>query len=243
MAQTVKIISPIDGSVYAERPFIADAALEGVVSRARAAQAEWAHVPVKERVTKALAFLDALLAMNDEMVPELAWQMGRPVRYGGEKGGVDERVRYMAGIAEEALAPYEPAPIDGFRRSVKREPLGIVLVIAPWNYPYLTAVNSIFPGLIAGNAVLLKHAAQTLLVGERFQAAFDKAGLPKGLFQNVVLSPRADGASDRIAQDRPRQLHRFGRRAAARSSAPPPAPSPRSGWSSAARTRPMSQTT
>ncbi len=185
---SVKIISPIDGSIYAERSFIADGALEGVVARARAAQAEWAHVPVKERAEKALVFLDALLAMNDEMVPELAWQMGRPVRYGGEKGGMNERVRYMAGIAEEALAPYEPAPIEGFRRTVKREPLGLILVIAPWNYPYLTAVNSIFPGLIAGNAVILKHAAQTLLVGERFQAAFDKAGLPKGLFQNVVLS-------------------------------------------------------
>jgi acyl-CoA reductase-like NAD-dependent aldehyde dehydrogenase len=185
---TIKIISPIDGSVYAERPQIADAALEAAVSRARAAQAEWALVPVKERVAMSLAFLDALLATNDEMVPELAWQMGRPIRYGGEKRGMDERVRYMASIAEETLAPFSPTPIDGFRRYIKREPVGIVLVIAPWNYPYLTAVNSIFPGLIAGNAVLLKHAAQTLLVGERFQAAYDKAGLPKGLFQNLVLS-------------------------------------------------------
>ena len=188
MSQTVKIISPIDGSVYAERSHIADAALEAAISRARAAQTEWARVAVRERVAKVLAFLDALLAMNDEMVPELAWQMGRPVRYGGEKRGMDERVRYMATIADEALAPFEPKPIDGFRRCIKREPLGIVLVIAPWNYPYLTAVNSIFPALIAGNAVLLKHAAQTLLVGERFQAAYDKAGLPKGLFQNLVLS-------------------------------------------------------
>lgn len=188
MSQTVKIISPIDGSVYAERTQIADAALEAAVSRARAAQAEWARVPVKERARQALVFLDALLAMNDEMVPELAWQMGRPVRYGGEKRGMDERVRYMASIAEEALAPFEPKPFDGIRRYIKREPLGIVLVIAPWNYPFLTAVNSVFPGLIAGNAVLLKHAAQTLLVGERFQQAYDKSGLPKGLFQNLVLS-------------------------------------------------------
>ena len=96
MSQTVKIISPIDGSVYAERSHIADAALEAAISRARAAQTEWARVAVRERVAKVLAFLDALLAMNDEMVPELAWQMGRPVRYGGEKRGMDERVRYMA---------------------------------------------------------------------------------------------------------------------------------------------------
>jgi acyl-CoA reductase-like NAD-dependent aldehyde dehydrogenase len=183
-----KIISPIDGSVYAERPLTSDAGLDAAVSRARAAQSDWAHVPIAERVRGCLAMLDALLAMNDEIVPELAWQMGRPVRYGGERRGVEERVRYMMAIAEEALQPLRPKEMAGFRRYVKREPLGLVLVVAPWNYPYLTAVNSIFPALAAGNAVILKHAAQTLLVGERFQTAFDRAGLPKGLFQNVVLS-------------------------------------------------------
>src|SRR5688572_1872540 len=205
MADSVKIISPIDGSLYAERPLSTDAALDAAVSRARAAQADWARVPVAERVKACTAFLDALLAMNDEIVPELAWQMGRPVRYGGEKRGVEERVRYMLGIAEDALKPVVPAEAAGFRRYVKREPLGVVLVIAPWNYPYLTAVNSIFPALAAGNAVLLKHAAQTLLAGERLQAAFDRAGLPKGLFQNLVLSHEqserliASGKVDHIA--------------------------------------------
>jgi acyl-CoA reductase-like NAD-dependent aldehyde dehydrogenase len=187
MTNTTRIISPIDGSVYADRSLITDAALDAAVSRARAAQTEWARVPVAERVQRVTAILDALLAMNDEIVPELAWQMGRPIRYGGEKRGLEERARYMASIAEEGLAPLVPKETSGFRRHVKREPVGIVLVIAPWNYPYLTAGNTIFPALMAGNAVLLKHAAQTLLVGERFQAAADKVGLPKGLFQNVVL--------------------------------------------------------
>ena len=188
MSDTVKIISPVDGSVYAERPVIAGDALQAAVSRARAAQAEWARVPLKQRVAQTLAMLEAVLAMNDEIVPELAWQMGRPVRFGGEKGGLEERARYMASIAEESLAPLVPKEKPGFRRYVKREPAGVVLVIAPWNYPFLTAGNTIFPALMAGNAVLLKHAAQTLLVGERFQQAADKVGLPKGLFQNVVLS-------------------------------------------------------
>lgn len=188
MADGVKIVSPVDGSVYAERPFTSDAALDAVLSRAKGAQAAWALAPVAERVERTLAFVDAVLAMNDEIVPELAWQMGRPIRYGGEKGGLDERARYMAGIAEASLAPFVPDEKEGFQRYVKHEPLGLVLVVAPWNYPYLTAGNTIFPALMAGNAVLLKHAAQTLLVGERFQEAADKAGLPKGLFQNVVLS-------------------------------------------------------
>ncbi|MGQ7791045.1 aldehyde dehydrogenase family protein [Faunimonas sp. B44] len=185
---TIKIISPIDGSIFAERAVASDDALERAVNRARAAQRDWARTPVAERVHYCLAALDALLAMNDEMVPELARQMGRPVRYGGEKRGVEERVRYMAGIAEGALAPVVPPEMTGFRRYIKREPLGLVFVIAPWNYPYLTSINSIFPALMAGNAVLLKHASQTLLVGERLQQAFDAGGLPAGVFTNLVLS-------------------------------------------------------
>ncbi|MCO5159318.1 MAG: aldehyde dehydrogenase family protein [Aquamicrobium sp.] len=188
MTETVKLKSPIDGSIYAERPTATEAEIAAALARARAAQAEWANVSIGERSKYLLAFLEALLAMNDEIVPEIAWQMGRPVRYGGEKGGVEERTRYMVALAEKALAPYVPEDRPGFRRYLKRAPLGIVMTIAPWNYPYLTTVNSVVPALMAGNAVILKHAAQTLLVGERFQKAFDAAGLPKGLFQNVVLS-------------------------------------------------------
>jgi acyl-CoA reductase-like NAD-dependent aldehyde dehydrogenase len=124
--------------------------------------------------------------MNAEIVPELAWQMGRPVRFGGEFGGVCERNQYMSRIAEEALAPLVYEDSDGFRRYIAREPLGVVLVIAPWNYPYLTAINTIIPALIAGNAVVLKHASQTLLAGERLAEAF--GNLPDGLFTNVFLT-------------------------------------------------------
>ena len=188
MAQNVKIISPIDGSIYAERPVARDADVEAAISTARAALPAWKTVPVAERARYMLAFLDALLAMNDEVTVELAWQMGRPVRYGGEKGGLEERVRAMAAMAEETLRPYYPPEKPGFQRYIAREPVGVVLVIAPWNYPYLTAINTIVPGLLAGNAILLKHAAQTLLVGERIAEAFRRAGLPKGLFHNLVLS-------------------------------------------------------
>ena len=77
-----------------------------------------------------------------------------------------------------------------------------MLAVAPWNYPYLTAVNSVVPGLIAGNAVILKARGQTILVGERFQAALDTAGLPNGLFQHACARSRIDTAkSDRAAVD------------------------------------------
>lgn len=189
MTETVRIISPIDGAVYAERPVATDAQVSKAVEAARAAQPGWAALPVAERCGYMLSMLEALTGMADEIVPELARMMGRPVRYGGEFGGVAERTRYMVEIAEAALKPIPASnPKDGFRRYVKKDPLGVVMVIAPWNYPYLTAVNTIVPALIAGSAVILKHAAQTLLVGERFARAFEAAGLPKGVFQNVVLS-------------------------------------------------------
>ena len=188
MAETVKIISPIDGSVYAERPVAAGSEIESAVARAAAARRAWGSVTVRERAKFLSHFVDALLARNDEIVPELAWQMGRPVRFGGEKRGVEERARHMIAIAEEALAPSMRPAKDGFRRWIAHEPLGTMMVIAPWNYPFLTAVNSIVPGLMAGNAVILKHASQTLLVGERFAEAMQVAGLPEGLFQNLVLN-------------------------------------------------------
>jgi acyl-CoA reductase-like NAD-dependent aldehyde dehydrogenase len=188
MTETVKIYSPIDGRMYAERPVASGAEIESAVVKAKAARRAWGEVTVRERAKFLEHFVDALLSRNDEIVPELAWQMGRPVRFGGEKRGVEERSRNMIAIAEAALAPSERPAKEGFKRWIAREPLGTVMVIAPWNYPFLTAVNSIVPGLMAGNAVILKHASQTLLVGERFAEAFRAAGLPDGLFQNLVLN-------------------------------------------------------
>jgi acyl-CoA reductase-like NAD-dependent aldehyde dehydrogenase len=93
----------------------------------------------------------------------------------------------MADIAAAALAPIEVEDGPAFRRYIRRVPQGVVLVIAPWNYPYMTAINTVAPALIAGNAVVLKHASQTPLVGERMARAFHAAGVPGDVFQNVFL--------------------------------------------------------
>jgi acyl-CoA reductase-like NAD-dependent aldehyde dehydrogenase len=125
--------------------------------------------------------------MGEETVVELARMMGRPVRYGGEFGGVAERAFHMADIAESALAPIVAEESAAFERRIAFEPHGVVFVIAPWNYPYLTAINTVAPALIAGNAVVLKHATQTLLAGERLVRAFVEAGIPEDVFVNVFL--------------------------------------------------------
>ncbi len=187
MTKTIRLISPADGEVYAERTPLTGAEARASVARARAAQPAWAALPLSERIARVQAGITALNAMKDEIVQELAGQMGRPVRYGGEFGGVNDRTAYMAGIAAEALAPMVVEDSDRFQREIRREPVGAVFVVAPWNYPFLTAVNTIVPALIAGNAVVLKHASQTLLAGERLAEALHQGGVPADVFQNVVL--------------------------------------------------------
>ncbi|MQQ10243.1 aldehyde dehydrogenase family protein [Epibacterium sp. SM1979] len=184
---TLQCISPIDGSVFASRDTLSLDAARVAASRARDAQRAWAARPLQERIDLVMAGVAAVGAMNDEIVPELAQMMGRPVRYGGEFGGFNERASYMAEIAQEALADIEVGEDATFKRYIKRIPHGVVLVVAPWNYPYMTAINTVAPALIAGNTVLLKHATQTLLVGERMAQAFASAGVPEDVFQNVFL--------------------------------------------------------
>ncbi|MEO0781403.1 MAG: aldehyde dehydrogenase family protein [Pseudomonadota bacterium] len=184
---TLRCISPIDGSVFAERETLSLDAARDQVARLRAAQSSWAARPLQERAERVLAGVAAVGAMNDEVVPELAHMMGRPIRFGGEFGGFEERSTHMAAIAAEALADIEVGEDATFKRYIRRVPQGVVFVVAPWNYPYMTAINTVAPALIAGNAVALKHATQTLLVGERMARAFHSAGVPEDVFANLFL--------------------------------------------------------
>jgi len=194
---TLRCISPIDGSVFATRETLSPDTVANAVVRARKAQASWAARPLEDRVRMVMAGVAAVGAMNDEIVPELAHMMGRPVRYGGEFGGFNERASHMASIAEDSLADIMVGEDASFKRYIRRVPHGVVFVVAPWNYPYMTAINTVAPALIAGNAVMLKHATQTLLVGERMARAFHGAGVPEDVFQNVFLDH--DTTSDLIA--------------------------------------------
>ncbi len=191
MTRSLKCITPVDGSVYVERPLASPDEATAALSRARAAQQAWRHVSVSDRQGLLSRAVDAFVADGPDIAREISWQMGRPISQApGEIRGFEERARYMIEIAPLALGEIDPGSKEGFNRFVRREPLGVVFVIAPWNYPYLTAVNSVVPALMAGNAVLLKHSAQTPLCAERFAAAFQSAGLPEGLFQFLHLGHR-----------------------------------------------------
>lgn len=184
-----KTISPVDGRVYVTRELASGAAVATALEKAVRAQRFWAALPVEARGEAMGRFVDAFVANKDAIAEELTWQMGRPIRYTpGEVRGFEERARMMIRLAPQALADVQVSEKAGFRRWVRRSPLGVVLVVAPWNYPYLTAVNAVVPALMAGNGVLLKHAAQTPLCAERFVEAGRTAGLPDGLLQFLHLS-------------------------------------------------------
>src|SRR5215471_6156141 len=184
-----KTVSPIDGSVYVERKLATRPEIAKAVEAARKAQAAWKHVPVAERGKILGKAVDWFVANKDKIAEELTRQIGRPIAQSpGELRGFEERARYMIEVAPDALADVDAGPKAGFTRFIRREPVGVVFIVAPWNYPYLTSVNGVVPALMAGNAVILKHSAQTPLCSERFAAAFKAAGLPKGLFQHLHMS-------------------------------------------------------
>ena len=183
----LKCISPIDGSVYAERPTQSYEEASAAIAKARAARKDWAAQPLDKRVKLVMAGVARLNEMVDEVVPELAHMIGRPVKYGGEFRGFNERSNYVASIAADALAPLVVEDSATFTRQILHEPHGVVLVIAPWNYPYMTAINTVAPALMAGNTVVIKHATQSLLVGERMVHAFVEAGVSEDVFQNLFL--------------------------------------------------------
>jgi acyl-CoA reductase-like NAD-dependent aldehyde dehydrogenase len=194
-----RTITPVDGSVYCERKLASEAELDALLQRAAKAQREWRNTDLATRAAACRRFCDSFEAKRDAIALELTWQMGRPVAYApSEVRGTLERARYMIDIASAALADVDAGPKEGFRRFIRREPLGVVFTVAAWNYPYLIAVNSVIPAIMAGNAVVLKHSAQTPLCAERFAECFAEAGLPEGVFQAVQLS---HAATERAIRD------------------------------------------
>ncbi len=181
--------SPIDNSIYVERHLASSEDINDTLQQAVTAQANWRQVVLKERAAICHKMVDVFMANEDEIAHELCWMMGRPIQYArGEVAGLVERARYMIDAADDALASILLPEKTGFQRYIKREAVGSAFVVAPWNYPYLTAINAIMPAIMAGNSVVLKHSAQTPLCAEQLFNAFQKAGLPDGVFQYLHLS-------------------------------------------------------
>ena len=185
----LQCISPVDGSVYVERELADPVTITQSIELSRSAQKQWQQTSIDERARICEAAVQYFEEKQTQIAEEIAWQMGRPIAFaGGEVNGLAERARHMIASAEQSLADIVPAKQEGFNRFIRRQPLGTVFTIAPWNYPLLTAINSIVPALMAGNSVILKPSAQVPLCGEHFTQAFEATGIPEGVIQNLFLS-------------------------------------------------------
>ena len=201
MSNMQRTLSPIDGQLYVERPYADEKQRAMTLDRAVAAQAQWKNTPLAERKALCQRAVEVFVGNKNQLAQELCWQMGRPIRFAaGEVDSFADRAGTMIEMADQALAPLKLAEKPGFIRYIKHEPMGVVLLIAPWNYPLHTPVNVIVPALLAGNAVILKHSAQTPLCAERIVQAFTEAGLPEGVLQFLHMTHQATEALIRSPQ-------------------------------------------
>lgn len=188
MTKRLQCISPIDGTVYAERAYAESNDVDAALDRAQRAQQEWRRVPLDRRLAILGDAAERFAAEREAVGEEITRQMGRPIKASPKEADVvADRARYMLRVAPDELADIEVADDSGRRQFIRREPVGVALVVVPWNYPYMTAVNSVWPALAAGNAVIHKPSAQTPLTAERFARVLGEAGLPDGVFQALHL--------------------------------------------------------
>jgi len=186
--ESFKIISPVDGSTLAVLPYASTQAVDEALSCARASLASWRRTPLSERIAVVERFLDALGARRAKLAELITWQMGRPLQQADEFDRVQAQAIEMIALAPKALADVPLAGSPGIRRSMRREPKGVFLAICAWNYPLAMASDMVISALLAGNVVILKHAAQTALLADEMVRAFEESGCPKGVFQSLHLA-------------------------------------------------------
>lgn len=188
--QTREITDPATGRAVATVPEAAAADVDRAVQAARAAAEDgrWSSLSPGERSSVLLALAERLQARSDDLAAMEVQQTGKPLKLArdGDIPFAIDNVRFFAGAAR-LLEGRAAAEYSGMHTSmVRREPVGVVGAIAPWNYPFMMAVWKIMPALAAGNTVVIKPAENTPLTTLALAGAAQEAGLPAGVL-NVVL--------------------------------------------------------
>tara|TARA_B100000212_G_scaffold281207_1_gene221183 strand:- start:280 stop:1668 length:1389 start_codon:yes stop_codon:yes gene_type:complete len=187
-----KTITPIDNSIYIERPIASDNEINDILDKSHKSFSGWKNTSIEDRKTIINKFIDNLISLKEEVSKEICWQIGRPIsQCGNELRGFEERSRHMVEIASESLENIPARNNDEFDNYIYKAPLGVIFVMAPWNYPVITATNTIVPALLAGNTLVLKHSSQTPACAELISKAFEGTGLPNGVFQYLHTNHQA----------------------------------------------------
>ncbi|HEY1698171.1 MAG TPA: aldehyde dehydrogenase family protein [Trebonia sp.] len=188
-AREYRTVNPATGKVVREFTPLSDDQAEALLSRAHAAYLTWRETPVAERAKLFTRFAELIEANAGELARLVTLEMGKPLAQSkSEPGTVTAMFRYYAEHGEELLADEETA-LTGFTKAVtRREPVGVVLGIEPWNVPLYQAMRATAPNLMLGNTVLLKpsevSAGSTLFLDR----LFTEAGFPADVYQTALVS-------------------------------------------------------
>ncbi|KAH8722624.1 Aldehyde/histidinol dehydrogenase [Phaeosphaeriaceae sp. PMI808] len=180
----IRTLSPVTGEVVHETPEATIEIARNVAIRAKEAFGIYRTTALVERLSVVTRAIEILKTKREDLGRELTTQMGRPIAYTAKEiDTMQIRAEYLIGTAADALNSIPGRSEEGFRRVVRKEPVGPVLIVFAWNFPYLILVNALIPALLAGNPVILKPSPQTPTVADRVQEAFKEAGLAPGVLQ------------------------------------------------------------
>jgi len=164
------------------------------IDKAHNVQRDWAQLTLSKRLELVQHGLQYFDKNRVVIAKDIALQMGRPIKHAhNEINGFFERANYLCDAAETAFAPLILPDNNNSQRRIEQVPLGVIFVVAAWNYPLLIAVNSIIPSLLAGNTIILKHSSQTPELGLHFERAFHRLGQYEHLLQSLCLTHETTG--------------------------------------------------
>jgi acyl-CoA reductase-like NAD-dependent aldehyde dehydrogenase len=190
----MKILNPANGAVITDVDVDTSAAVRAKYHRARAAQPQWAGLPIKKRLAAIAGFRDRIAAMHEALARTLTEEVGKPIRQSrNELNGLAGRLDFFLAESQRTLRGETVlADLDNkLEERITHEPLGVVANISAWNYPYFVGSNVFVPALIAGNAVLYKPSEYATLTGLSIAQLLHESGVPEDVFVPVV----GDGAT------------------------------------------------
>ncbi len=183
----LRSINPATEAVIAEHQELSGDDIEQKLVRAQQGFELWRTVPFSERAEKLRKLASLLKAQSRELGELITQEMGKPVAQGqAEVEKCAWACEYYAENAEKFLAPQTVAT-DASNSYVRFDPIGVVLAVMPWNFPFWQVFRFIAPASMAGNVGILKHASNVQLCAQRIEALFSAAGYPVGVFQNLTI--------------------------------------------------------
>src|SRR5579863_10309956 len=177
--RTLVVDDPFTGEAAYSVGLADEATVSSTLNGAQLAASAWRETSLAERIALCERAVAAMERQGPSIATDITRMMGKPITQSlSEVRTCAARARHVMTMADKALAEVAVPPMAGLERRVLREPLGVVFDLPAWNYPLLTAVNCVFPAVLAGNAVIIKHSPRTPLCGDHFAQAFVDAGGP-----------------------------------------------------------------